>query len=219
MVRAEELQLVLPDPLVLAGVVAKMSDTLARLGGAQAAYRLSSVRQHLGIDLRRGMQEIRTFSELLQAEAAEMALRQPGNTTQGPTTKPNNVVGVKSMSGPDSSKNPFNGKTRRCSRFFHRKEVEKPELPINAANVVHKTACINWLTDKGCQYAERCRFMHTVLDSKDGRCFKRSGKGHSRRDCPAGKRSESRGPQSGSEEPKVAKKHGPGKEGCSSRTS
>ena len=32
-VRAEELQLVLPDPLVLAGVVAKMSDALARLGG------------------------------------------------------------------------------------------------------------------------------------------------------------------------------------------
>ena len=31
-VRAEELQLVLPDPLVLAGVVAKRSDTLARLG-------------------------------------------------------------------------------------------------------------------------------------------------------------------------------------------
>ena len=108
-VRAEELQLVLPDPLVLAGVVAKMSDALARLGGAQAAYRLSSVRQHLGIDLRPGMQEIRTFSELLQAEAGEMALRQPGNTIQGPTTKPNNVVGVKSMSGPDPSENPPKG--------------------------------------------------------------------------------------------------------------
>ena len=55
------------------------------------------MRQHLGIDLRPGMQEIRTFSELLQAEAGEMAIRQPGNTIQGPTTKPNNVVGVKSM--------------------------------------------------------------------------------------------------------------------------
>ena len=108
-VRAEELQLVLPDPLVLAGVVAKISDALARLGGAQAAYRLSSVRQHLGIDLRPGMQEIRTFSELLQAEAGEMAIRQPGNTIQGPTTKPNNVVGVKSMSGPDPSENPPKG--------------------------------------------------------------------------------------------------------------
>ena len=71
--------------------------------------------------------------------------------------------------------------------------------------MVHKTACINWLTDKGCQHADRCRFTHTVLDYKDGRCFNCSGKGHSRRDCPAGKRHESRGPQSRSEEPKVAK--------------
>ena len=227
-VRAEELQLVLPDPLVLAGLVAKMSDALARLGGAQAAYRLSSVRQHLGIDLRPGMQEIRTFSELLQAEAGEMALRQPGNTTQGPAAKPNNVVGVKSMSGPDSSGNPpkgaSKGKPEDAAGSSTGRRGEKPELPINAANVVHKTACINWLTDKGCQYADRCRFTHTVLDSKDGRCFNCSGKGHSRRDCPAGKRSESRGPQGGSEEPKVAKttrirsrsqerKNGSGKEG------
>ena len=221
-VRAEELQLVLPDPLVLAGVVAKMSDALARLGGAQAAYRL------LGIDLRPGMQEIRTFSELLQAEAGEMALRQPGNTTPGPTTKPNNAVGVKSMSGPDSSGNPpkgtSKGKPEDAAGSSTGRKGEKPELPINAANVVHKVACVNWLTEKGCQYAERCRFMHTVLVSKDGRCFNCSGKGHSRRVCPAGKRTESRGPQGGSEGPKVAKttrirsrsqerKNGPGKEG------
>ena len=163
-VRAEELQLVLPDPLVLAGAVAKMSDALARLGGAQAAYRLSSVRQHLGIDLRPGMQEIRTFSELLQAEAGEMALRQPGNTTPGPTTKPNNAVGVKSMSGPGSSGDPpkgtSKGKPEDAAGSSTGRRGEKPELPINAANVVHKVACVNWLTEKGCQYAERCRFMH-----------------------------------------------------------
>ena len=201
-VRAEELQLVLPDPLVLAGVVAKMSDVLARLGGAQAAYRLSSVRQHLGIDLRPGMQEIRTFSELLQAEAGEMALHQPGNTIQGPTTKPNNVVGVKSMSRPDQSGSPpkggAKGKQDDAAGSSTGRRGEKPELPINAANVVHKTACVNWLTDKGCRYAERYRFVHTVLDSKDGRCFNCSGKGHSKRVCAAGKRSESREPKGGS---------------------
>ena len=40
--------------------------------------------------------------------------------------------------------------------------------------------------------------MHTVLDSKDGRCFNCSGKGHSKRECAAGKRSESREPKGGS---------------------
>ena len=101
-------------------MVAKISDVLARLGGAQATYRLSSVRYHLGIDLRPGMREIRTFSELLQAEAGEMAIRQPGNTIQGLTTKPNNVVGVKFMSGPDP-KGRFKRKTR-CSWLFNRKK-------------------------------------------------------------------------------------------------
>eukprot|EP00435_Cladocopium_sp_Y103_P059106 s1026_g21.t1 len=47
--------------------------------------------------------------------------------------------------------------------------------------------------------------MHTVLDYKDGRCFNCSGKGHSKRECPVGKRSESREPRSESEDPKVAK--------------
>ena len=107
----------------------------------------------MGIDLRPGMQEIKTFSELLQAEAGEMALRQPGNTTQGPAAKPNTVVGVKSMSGPDSSGNPpkgaSKGKPEDAAGSSTGRRGEKPELPINAANVVHKTACINWLTDTG----------------------------------------------------------------------
>ena len=55
------------------------------------------------------------------------------------------------------------------------------------------------------QYADRCRFVHTVLDYKDGRCFNYSGKGHSRRECSAGKRSESRDPRGETEDTKVAK--------------
>eukprot|EP00435_Cladocopium_sp_Y103_P007186 s2559_g2.t1 len=101
-VRAEELQIVLPDPLVIAGVVAKMSDVLAKVGGAQVGYRLASVRQHLGIDLRPGMNENRMFSELLQAEAEELSLRQQGVPAEGSQPKSTNVVAVKSMSGPDN---------------------------------------------------------------------------------------------------------------------
>ena len=63
-VRAEELHLVLPDPLIMAGVVARVSDAFR---GAQTGYRLSISRQQLGIDLRPDMPGIRTFSELLQA--------------------------------------------------------------------------------------------------------------------------------------------------------
>ena len=80
------------------------------------------------------------------------------------------------------------------------KKGAKPDLPINAAYVVHKTACKHGLADKGCQYADKCRFAHAVLRAKDGRCFNCSGKGHSRRECASGKRSESRESQSESEQ-------------------
>eukprot|EP00435_Cladocopium_sp_Y103_P050439 s2633_g15.t1 len=143
-VRAEELQIVLPDPLVMAGVVAKMSDVLVKVGGAQVGYRLASVRQHLGIDLRPGMNEIRMFSELLQAEAEELSLRQQGVPAEGHQKE----------------------KSDSAEGFPSGKRGAKLELPINAANVVHKTACRNWLTDKGCQYADKCRFVHPLLTPK-----------------------------------------------------
>lgn len=63
---------------------------------------------------------------------------------------------------------------------------------INAVNVVYKTACVNWLIDKGCRYVERCRFVYIVLDFKDGRCFNCFGKGYFKRECVVGKRSELR---------------------------
>ena len=31
---------------------------------------------------------------------------------------------------------------------------------------------------------DKCKFVHTVLDPKNGRCFRRSGVGHGKRDCP-----------------------------------
>ena len=46
--------------------------------------------------------------------------------------------------------------------------------------------------------------MHTVLHTKDLRCFNCSGKGHSRRQCAVGNRSESRESQSESEEERDA---------------
>ena len=49
--RAEELSLVLPDPMVLAGVLGRVSDTLSK-SGAQVGFRLASTRQQLQLDCR-----------------------------------------------------------------------------------------------------------------------------------------------------------------------
>ena len=132
-------------------------------------YRLAMVRQNLGIDLFK-----------------LNSIRQQGGSTHHP--QPKNSNGLKSMSGPDASGDPSKGQQkgkRDAAGDSHSgRGTTKPDVPINAANVVHKTECKHWLTEKGCQYADRCQFVNTVLDYKDGRCFNCYGKGRSRRECP-----------------------------------
>ena len=48
--RAGELHLQLPDPLVLTHVLTKWSEHVGRVGGQQVAYRISTLRQALGLD-------------------------------------------------------------------------------------------------------------------------------------------------------------------------
>ena len=52
MSRALELKVAITDPLILMQVLGKMSDAVGKLGGAQVAYRLASVRQELQVDQR-----------------------------------------------------------------------------------------------------------------------------------------------------------------------
>ena len=77
MSRSIELQVTLPDPMVLAGVLSRYAEALGRVGGGQITYRVSTVRQELGMDLRPTMGAIRDMSEYLQAEAEELNLSLP----------------------------------------------------------------------------------------------------------------------------------------------
>lgn len=70
---AQELGVVLPDPVVLPGVLTKASDVIAKTS-AQIAYRLSMCRQQLGMDTRPTVDSIKTFAEVMQPEAEELTL-------------------------------------------------------------------------------------------------------------------------------------------------
>ena len=67
-------------------------------------------------------------------------------------------------------------------------DVAKPPregpVPANAGNVTSKATCRFWLTDEGCRRGSRCKFVHSLLDPKDNRCFNCSGIGHGKRECP-----------------------------------
>ena len=163
--RSEELELVLPDPMVLAGVLGRVSDTLAK-SGTQVGFRLASTRQKLQLDCRPSLDEVKVFAEFLLAEAEEM-----------------------SMSSTSSYGNPQTGGNKPAVKVLGVAEnVSKPQregpVPANAGNVTSKAACRFWLTDEGCRRGSRCKFVHSLLDPKDNRCFNCSGIGHGKRECP-----------------------------------
>lgn len=52
MSRSIELNLALPDPIILGGVLHRFAGALGKLGGTQVSYRVASVRQELAVDVR-----------------------------------------------------------------------------------------------------------------------------------------------------------------------
>ena len=155
--RAEELKVTLPDPLILMNVLGKIMDSLAKLGGSQVAYRVSTVRQELLVDQRPEMNSIKDLSEYLQAELEELALvaavpKGAANTTSSPTTNEKTPV-VKAMQSGT--------------------QEEKPRSP-----------CKFWGTQHGCKRGDTCGYGHSWegLD-RQRRCFYCSGEGHMAKDC------------------------------------
>ena len=168
--RCEELGLILPDPMVLAGVLKKSSDVLANTD-PQTGFRLASVRQELQLDNRPDLKDIKLFAEFLLAEAEDLTINQapkittPPGLTQGqpkPAVKMINMVENGGMGMGEG----------------------KGLTPVNAAHVTSKISCKFWLSDEGCKKGDKCRYVHTVLDPKENRCFNCSGVGHGKRECP-----------------------------------
>ena len=152
----------LPDPVILAGVLTKTSDYIAKTG-AQAAYRLAVRRQQLNIDARPTTDAIK-IAELLQVESEELA---HGVNGAG-TTK--TVPAVKSMTlTSTTATTTTNG-------------GGGPEAKGGAGEGRHE--CRFWLSEQGRRRGDRCKFKHSLLSPKDNRCFHCSGLNHTRKDCP-----------------------------------
>ena len=167
--RAEELDVALPDGLVLITVLGKIAEVVGKTG-AQASFRISSVRQELQIDIRPQIGKIKQFAEYLQAEAEELSLTTaikaastPGATGTGPATS-----SLKALAAA--------GATEATPEVTDNRK--KPQGP----------ACRFWGTDGGCKKGSSCTYAHSWEGlEKTNRCFACSGMGHSKRDCPVKK--------------------------------
>ncbi|CAL1157000.1 unnamed protein product [Cladocopium goreaui] len=188
--RASELGVTLPDALVLVGALQRASDLLSQKS-PQVAYRLNMIRQQLNVDHQPTRDTVMSYSEHLQAEAEEMNVNSQGLGLGQPTSKSGGgKVNVKSLNGPSP------GASANKAQHDGADQGDKAGKPAggsgitaaNAGSVASSMACKFWGTENGCRKADQCRYVHSVLNPKDNRCFKCSAVGHSKKDCPVGKK-------------------------------
>ncbi|CAL1143995.1 unnamed protein product [Cladocopium goreaui] len=188
--RASELGVTLPDALVLVGALQRASDFLSQKS-PQVAYRLNMIRQQLNVDHQPTKDTVMSYSEHLQAEAEEMNVNSQGLGLGQPTSKSGGgKVNVKSLNGPSP------GAPANKAQHDGADQGDKAGKPAggsgitaaNAGSVTSSMACKFWGTENGCRKADQCRYVHSVLNPKDNRCFKCSAVGHSKKDCPVGKK-------------------------------
>ena len=159
MSRSLELNLALPDPVILGGVLHRFADALGRLGGTQLAYRVASVRQELGVDIRPMAPSIEQYAEYLQSEAEELSL---GIGLKATTVGAQGTTSLKAMAGLDVP-------------------TSTTSAPTGTAS---KSPCKFWKTTEGCKRGAQCTFLHETSHMK-GRCFNCGSSAHLRRDCTA----------------------------------
>ena len=190
--RACELHLTIPDPLILMQVLGKAAESLAKHGGNQVSYRLSSVRQELQLDYRPSLGAALEYAEYIQAESEELALvvgapvPKASTAPQGPMTLPSGTPppGLKAMA------------------MGGHGDTQKSSTSTGKAS----QACKFWGTPGGCRRGENCGFLHSWenLEKRD-RCYVCSGEGHFSKDCPTKVTKEK---EKGAQTKKVAKVKG-----------
>ena len=184
--RALELEITLPDALVLVGVLQQASEYLSQRS-PQVAYRLNSMRQQLNLDQTPNTTSAMTYSEHLQAEAEEMMLMGLGNEVRtfgkGNVGKP--VVKALEPSGISPPKPPQDMGKGSYSAGSGSSGVSGT---TSSGGNGTPGACKFWGLDDGCKRGDRCKFSHYNLSPKDNRCFGCSAIGHNKKDCPHGKK-------------------------------
>ena len=155
--RAKELRINIPDPTLLIGTLDKMSAPLVR-ASAQVAFRLSTVRAQLLVDVRPSLEGVMSFAETLQAEG-EVVFLSGEKSVGGPKVKALGTTedrAEKPRVQEDSQKKDYGRKSQQPCRFF--------------------------LSEKGCKKGASCSFLHEA-DGKQ-RCWQCGSLEHMRKDCP-----------------------------------
>ena len=153
--RARELRINIPDPTLLIGTLDKLSVPLVKTS-AQVAFRLSTVRAQLLVDVRPSLEGVMSFAETLQAEG-EVVFLSGEKSVIGPK--------VKALGGVDE-------------------KTDRPRVMddgLKKADSKKQQPCRFFLSQTGCKKGSACGFPH----ESDGkmRCWQCGSLEHVRKDC------------------------------------
>ena len=159
--RAQELDITTPDATLLLGAVDRMSAPVVK-ASSQAAFRVSSTRATLGVDVTPTLASVLGFADSLLAEAETLALGDPMPVEE---VKPPTVK-VKAMATTLEEK------------------IDKSSA-YRVKNETAEKVCRFWGSEEGCRRGKDCKFKHDWAGiEKKGRCFGCSAQGHAKKDCP-----------------------------------
>ena len=137
--RAQELNLALPDPVVLMVTVQRMIESATKSGGAQMAFRIANVRQELRVDYAATVEAVMELSEYVQAEVEEVSLTTPMKLQ--PATTNAGAAGTQTTTSVKAMASAFGA-------------VDSDDRPSQ------KLACKFWKSDEGCKRGSSCTYAH-----------------------------------------------------------
>ena len=165
--RAQELDIATPDATLLLGALDKMSELVGRTS-SQVAFRMSSTRATLGVDVTPTLETVLNFSDMLTAEAESLAISE---------LQP--VQEIKTA--------PLTTKVKAMTAAIEEKVEKNTEKSKGEGKSEEKT-CRFGGSEDGCRKGQECRFKHDWGGlEKKGRCFGRSSTKHTKKECPATK--------------------------------
>ena len=176
--RARTMQVQLPDGSIMLSALDNLSKGLL---SQHAHVALNLSRHQLKLDYRAELETVEEYARSLLAEFEVLSLSSE--------PKKQKVREVKEKEGEDSAAPKPPPKAPRI-------EPAATDRGQGGSNKL----CLQWMSDSGCKYGDKCRFIHSADESAlKGRCFLCSATDHWANSCPvkAARKAEARGGSGG----------------------
>ena len=172
--RARTMQVQLPDGSLLLAALDTMAKPLLA-DNSQLAFRVSLNRHQLRLDYRAELELVEAYARNLMAEFELLSL---ASDSPSSPKKPRVKKAKEKASAPVPP-----AKESAAAPIPPASSPPPPKPPAKAP--MSSKVCTSWLTDAGCKYGSKCRFVHDMeTEALKGRCFACSAKDHWANNCP-----------------------------------